>query len=171
MKTPLLVFASIFIFLTSCSESKPANFERDGVVMTSPAGWGITDQENIDDQGYYLSIEKDGFDSSGIITMTWLNGEIDLNEWILIYQDELVNNIIYKNSNLDFTDPSDDHYNDIDTTSIQFTASILGLGHEGVIHFFHKGDKTFALLKQQAVEDNLVNKPGFDLIEESFRIE
>lgn len=98
------------------------------------------------------------------------NGEIDLNEWILIYQDELVNNIIYKNSNLDFTDSGNDHYNDIDTTSIQFTASILRLEHEGVIHFFHKGDKTFALLKQQVIEDNLVNKPDFDLIEENFRI-
>jgi len=81
MKKPLILIASIFLFITSCSESKPAKFERDGVLITSPTGWEITDQESIDDQGYYLSIEKDGFDSSGIVTMTWINGEIDLGEW------------------------------------------------------------------------------------------
>lgn len=89
MKTPLILIASIFLLLTSYSESKPAKFERDGFSITSPTGWGITDEENIDDLGYYLSIEKDGFDSSGIITITWVNGEMDLNEWVDIYNEEL----------------------------------------------------------------------------------
>ena len=170
MKTPLILIAFIFLFLTSCSESKPAKFERDGVSMTSPTGWEITDQENIDDQGYYLSIEKVGFDSSGIVTMTWINGEIDLGEWAYLFQEELVNNIVYRNSNIHFEDAVDNTYNDIDTSSIRFTASILGLDHEGDIHFFYKGDKTFAILIQEAMEDNMTNKPSFDLLEKSFRV-
>ena len=48
---------------------------------------------------------------------------------------------------------------------------LLGLDHEGNIHFFYKGDKTFAILIQEATEDNMTNKPGFDLIEKSFRVE
>lgn len=171
MKTPLFLVASIFLILTSCSKSKPAKFERDGVVITSPAGWGITDQESIDEQGYYLSIEKDGFDSSGIVTMTWINGEIDLGEWAYIFQDELENNIIYRNSNIQFEDAVDNNYNNIDTSSIRFSASILGLDHEGNIHFFHKGNKTFAILIQQAIEDQATNKPGFDLLEKSFSVQ
>ena len=171
MKKPLLLIASLFLFITSCSESKPAKFERDGVSITSPTGWGITDEENIDDLGYYLSVEKDGFDSSGIITITWVNGEMDLNEWVYIYKEELENNIIYKNSNLNFKSVSEDSFNDINSTSLKFTASILGLDHEGNIHFFYKGDKTFAILIQQAIEDNTENKSGFDLIEKSFSVE
>jgi len=171
MKTPLIIIASLFLFITSCSESKPAKFERDGVLITSPTGWEIIDQESIDDQGYYLSIEKDGFDSSGIVTMTWINGEIDLGEWAYLFQEELMNNIIYRNSNIQFEEAVDDTYNDIDTSSIGFTASILGLDHEGNIHFFYKGDKTFAILIQEAMEDNVTNKPGFDLIEKGFKVE
>ncbi|WP_324025576.1 hypothetical protein QSV08_20675 [Maribacter sp. BPC-D8] len=171
MKKPLILIASIFLFLTSCSESKPAKFERDGVSITSPTGWGITDEENIDDLGYYLSVEKDGFDSSGIITITWVNGEMDLNEWVDIYKEELENNIIYKNSKLNFKSVAEGSFNDINSTSLKFTASILGLDHEGDIHFFYKGDKTFAILIQQATEDNATNKPGFDLIEKSFSVE
>ncbi|WP_282113833.1 hypothetical protein [Maribacter stanieri] len=71
MKTSLFFIASLFLLLYAYGESKTLNFERDGISLTTPKEWEITEQENKDDQGY-LSIEKDGFDSSGFITMTWL---------------------------------------------------------------------------------------------------
>ena len=71
----------LFLFITfSCKESIETKFEKDGVSLTCPQGWKITDQENFDDEGYYLSIEKDGFDSSGLFSITWVNINLDLDE-------------------------------------------------------------------------------------------
>ncbi|WP_405413280.1 hypothetical protein [Maribacter sp. Asnod1-A12] len=171
MKTPLILMASLILFLFACSETQSSKFKDDGVSLTIPKGWQITDQENMNHQGYLLSIEKDGFDSSGLVTMTWINAEIDLNEWKTNYKEDFLNNIIYENSNLVFEDPTEDHYNNINCTSIKFNASLLGIEHDGVIYFFYEEYKTFAILVQQATEDAMVNKPGFDIIEKSFEIE
>lgn len=164
---PILILFSY----NSCQETPQAEFEKDGISLTSPKGWKITDEENLDDQGYYLSIEKDGPNSSGLITLSWVNGEIDLDKWKSIYKNELKSNIIYRNSNLRFAKENQDKFNDINTTSVVFTVSIFGLKHEGIIHFFYESDKTFALLKQEAFEDKIKNKNGFEFIEHSFKIE
>ena len=164
---------SILILFTcsSCQETPQAKFEKDGISLTSPKGWKITDEGNIEDQGYFLSIEKDGLNSSGLITLSWVIGEFDLNEWIEIYKDELKNNLVYRNSNLSFSNEKQDKFNGITTTSLEYSVSLFGLKHEGIIHFFYENNKTFALLKQEAIEDKIKNKNGFELIERSFKIE
>jgi len=170
MKSISIIFFLFFILL-SCQETPATKFEYDGVSLISPKGWAITDKENLDNEGYYLSIEKDGFDASGLLTISWINFEYDLNEWINIYKDELTNNIIYEHANLTFEAQKEDSFNNINTISIRFTASILGLKHDGIIHFFFENDKTFAILRQEAFEDKAINENGFKLIEQSFKIE
>lgn len=165
-----LILILILFACNSCQETPQTKFEMDGVSLTIPKGWKITDEENLDDQGYYLSIEKDGLNSSGLITLSWINGELDLNEWINIHKDEMKNNIIYKNSNLIFGDEIKNKFNDLNTTSLEFTASLLGLKHEGIINFFYEKEKTFSLLMQEAIEDKVKNKTGFELIERSLKI-
>lgn len=166
-----LILLSILITCNACQETPEAKFERDGVTLTSPKGWEITDEENLDGEGYYLSIEKDGLNSSGFISVSWINGELDMEQWISIYRDELQNNIIYKNSNFVFGTRSESTYNGINTTSLNYTVSVIGVDHRGVMHFFYEKEKTFALLTQEAIEDIAKNKKGFQLIEESFSIE
>lgn len=165
----LIIILCFFITLSSCQETPATKFEYDGVSLISPKGWAITDQENLDDEGYYLSIEKDGMDASGLLSISWINYEFDLNEWMSIYKDELTNNIIYEYADLTFGEQKEDVFNDINTISISFTANILGLKHDGVIHFFYEKDKTFAILRQEAHEDKTSNKDGFELIEQSFK--
>lgn len=167
----LLILLLILISCYSCKETPDEKFEKDGVFLISPKGWEITDRENIDDQGYYLSIEKDGLNSSGLIIISWLNTELELSEWINIHKDELKNNIIYKNSNLVFGDLEENKFNNLNTTSINFTMSLLGIEHQGVFHFFNEKEKTFSLLIQEAKGDKNKNRIGFDLIEKSFKIE
>ncbi len=170
MKNFKFLLLILFVY-TSCQETPQAKFERDGISLTSPKGWNVSDEENIDNQGYYLSIEKDGLNSSGVITISWINNELDLNESINIYQNELRNNIISKNSNLTFENQKKNKFNEINTTSVNYTFSILGLKHEGILHFFYENDKSFVICKQEATEDNIKNKKGFESIEQSFKIE
>lgn len=170
MKNFLILLFILFAH-NSCQEASETEFKKDGISLTSPKGWKITDQENLDDQGYYLSIEKEGLNSSGLISISWINGELDLKEWINMYKDELRNNIIYKNSNLIFEKENKSMFNNINTTSLNFSTSLLGINHEGNIHFFYEKGRTFAILKQEAIEDQVKNKHGFKLIEQSFKIE
>lgn len=167
----LLILLLIILTCISCQETPEEKFEKNGVSLISPKGWEITDRENLDNQGYYLSIEKDGINSSGIITLSWVNFELEIIEWINVHKDEMRNNFIYKNSNLVFKDIYENKFNQLNTTSIEFTVSILGIKHQGIIHFFHEKGKTFSLLIQEAIEDKKKNRNGFELIEQSFSIE
>lgn len=166
------LFFALFLFIISaCQESVETQFTREGVSITSPKGWKITDQENIDDQGYYLTIEKDGLNSSGLFVLSWVNGPLDLHEWMKMNQDGLKDNIIFRNTNLKFGDLENDRFNNLNTISSKFTVSVLGLKHEGFIHVFYEKDKSFAVVRQEALEDKSDNKPGFEIIEQSFKVE
>lgn len=166
-----ILFLIIVLFISSCQESPEAKFEKDGVSFISPEGWEVTEEENLDNEGYYLAIERDGFNSSGLITITWANYEIDLDEWLNVYVDDLKSNIIYKNSNISFSNVIESEFSEISTKTISFKVSIVGVKHEGVISAFYANNRTFSILKQEAIEDKLDNKKGFDLIEKSFKIE
>ena len=166
-----LILLLLFFACDSCLESPEAKFEKDGVTFISPRGLKITDEENIDNEGYLISIEKDGFDSSSLIIISWINGELDLDNWININVDEMKNNIIYKNSNLVFRELQKDKYNYLDTNSMKYTSDLLGVKHEGIIHFFYKKGKTFSISIEEAIEDKAKNKKGLKLIEQSFKIE
>ena len=166
----LLIPLSILLTFSACQESPQEDFDKEGISIISLPGWKITDREDMDGEGYYLVIEKDGFNSSGLISLTWLNNELDLSNWISLHQDEMKSNFIYKNSDLSFTSVTQAQFNNIPTQSVSFTASILNIKHEGKLHVFYKNGKTFSVLRQEAIEDKPNNKKGFDLIEKSFQI-
>jgi hypothetical protein len=46
----------------------------------------------------------------------------------------------------------------------------LSVKHRGVINVFLENEKTYSIIKQEALEDISENKEGFDLIESSFNI-
>jgi hypothetical protein len=163
--SPGLILAA---FLVSCNSSPESKFEKFGVSFTCPEGWKITDQENLNNKGYYLSIEKDGFGSSGLMTISWANDSIDLNQDLEIYQNSLKNNIIYKNSVLDFDQPFDTVFNADSSIASKFKVTLLSVKHEGIMYCFYKNGKTITIIKQEAVEDKKENKNGFDIIEKSF---
>jgi hypothetical protein len=170
MRYLFISFLSI-IALAGCRESPESSFENNGISLICPAGWRITDEENLDDQGYYLAIEKDGFNSSGLVSISWVNDSLDLIEWLNIFIHELESNIIYKNSNLMFDVPVNNEYNTNRSISVSFDASIIGIDHEGIIQVFHGKDRTIAVLEQEAVRDKKKNRIGFHSIEKSFRNE
>ena len=118
--------------------------------------------------GYFLSIEKDGFNSSGLFTIYWVDGLFELEDWILGYKKEIKNQPIYSTAGVNFGIVTNGSFNGIEAKELHFTTSILGLKHSGVLYAFHEGNRTFSVFKQQANEDNAKNATGFATIENSF---
>ncbi len=141
-------------------------FEKEGMTFIVPEDWKITDEEKFDDGSYYLSIDKNGFDSSGVLIITSYNNSIDLDELIYFQKEEIQNNVIFKNSV--FEPIQNSEFNSINSRATHYTFGLLGLEHEGSIHAFYINDNTFLVMKQGALEDRTVNNKGFDIIEDSF---
>jgi hypothetical protein len=167
-----ILFVILFsLAMVSCQESKPeTDFSDDGVSFTVPEGWEVSGQEIFDNSVHYLVIEKGGLSSSGILTMSWADDSLDLMEWLDLYESAMMEETVYKGSDIKFVGPVVMNYNEFTTVSKSFTVTILTLKHQGFIHIFHANGKTFSILKQEAIEDNNVNKPGFDLIEKTLRV-
>jgi hypothetical protein len=175
-KTVAPLLLSLFFIACSSGPSPEQQFDKKGVSFTSPARWKISEEEEYEESkesysGYYLSVEKEGFDESGIVLISWIDVEIDLDDWQAICTEKIASNIIYRNTNLQFGPTRADELNGIPTQSVQATFSLLGLEHEVNLHFFHANGKTFDVMIQQATEDNEKNKEGFDTILKSFQVE
>jgi len=64
----------ITVFFLSCNgitEPKKTSFDNNDISFTCLDGWSITEEDNLDGQGYCFSIEKSGFDSSGVMTLNY----------------------------------------------------------------------------------------------------
>ena len=160
----------LIVVASGCGSKAPGgNFLRDGVSFTYPSGWSITEQEDLDGAGYYLSVEKAGFDASGLITLTWINGVLDSRDYLEIIQEEYKNQKLL--NGLEFQSARDDSFNGIQSISCDFKFNTFGVKHRGVIYVFVRGENTYSIIKQEAIEDISNNKNGFELIEGSFKVE
>ena len=162
MKNLLLVL--FVLSFTSCQDqqSEPSKFNKQGVSFTVPAGWSVTEEEPIEGGGYYLAVEKNGFDSSGMLTITWFPGELGEGEGVTIQQDEMRNNAIYKKVNLVFEPIAKGDFNGIPTFSSKYKMNLMMLPHTGTLGHFYVDGRTFLFMKQEAVEDSSTNKRGFE---------
>lgn len=165
-----IIIFFLIVVASGCGTQEPGGiFLRDGVSFKYPSGWSITEQEDLDGAGYYLSVEKAGFDASGLLTLTWINGVLDSHEYLEIIQEEYENQKLL--NDLEFQSARDNNFNGIQSISCDFKLNILGLKHSGVIYVFVRGENTYSILKQEAIEDISKNKKGFDLIEDTFKVE
>ena len=132
MKKLLFLILTCVIFF-SCNESPEIKFEKDGVSFICPQGWAITDQEDLDG-GYYIIIEKDGFNSSGQAIITWAdnfdNSNFNFEEHLKIWEENLKEEWILDASNITFGDYYDNTFNNSRSMSTNYTASLLGVPHE-----------------------------------------
>ena len=167
-----LIFLLFTILLViSCKDSPATTFSKDGVTFTVPSGWEISEEENLDTDGYYLSVEKNGFNASGIVVMTWVVGKQDLRDTYVNYKKNMYNIPVYSNANLQFRNEADTSYGNKSSFSAPFTASVAGMDHEGRLHFITAADKIFTIMIQGAVEDKSENEKGFKTIADSFVVE
>ncbi len=172
-KTNILLFATLLL-VTSCipfgnkKEDKgvPSTVERKDFAFSLPSDWKVTEEEMIDEGAFYMSVEKKGMDSSGLITITAFDYEVDLPALIELNLEELQSNSLF--GKFTYGDIAADTFNTIPAQSSTYNFRIIGLDHEGEIIVFTSQEKTYSILKQGAIEDREDNKDGFRIIEEGF---
>ena len=160
----------LLIIVAACSKPEPTFFNHDGVSFSMPGDWKISEQQPIEEIGYYIAAQKDGFSSSGLFTLTWVKGDLDLAGNIKIYQEEMQNNVVYKSSNLAFTEVKPSKFAGHETLASDFSAKIISVQHRGTIHAFLHNGVTYTVLVQEANDDEDDNKEGFELIEKTFKV-
>lgn len=174
MKNILFLIFTCFIFF-SCNESPETKFEKDGVSLICPQEWIISDSDDLDGAGYYLEIEKEGFSSSGLVIIIWVNNYNNYNfnyeENLNLYKESLQEQYVLDFGDIAFSNYYENTFNNLSTMSTNYTMSLLGVDHEGTIHVFHTGNKDFSILIQEAIEDKSKNKKGFEIIENNFKVE
>lgn len=165
-----IISVILIVFVCSCSSNKPGGtFLKDGVSFTYPSGWSITEEEEIDGGGYYLSVEKAGFEASGIVTITWINNIIDSHDYLQLLQEEYENQKMLKE--LEFQPAREAKFNGIQCIASELNFKTLGVAHRGIMYVFTSGEKSYSIIRQEAIEDISKNKDGFDLIESTFKIQ
>lgn len=179
MKKYFLILIIIFT-ISSCKKGKnysteinnndipEQRFESEFFSFNYPKDWKITDSEEIEKGIYYVSVEKVGFDSSGLITIVSFDELIDLDEMVMMNIEELKNNPSI--GNLNFESISNSNFNKTKSRSSSFKFSALGIKHIGLVYAFNGNNSSYVLLKQGAIEDTNKNNEGFTTIEKSFEI-
>jgi len=156
-------FISLLIVTIFCScskEIKEKNYISKDLEIDFPVGWKITDQEDFG-AGKYFAIEKNGFNSSGVVTISFVESDRDLKEWINLNIKELKSNFILKKANVKFDKIIKTKFQNIDALSSGYTLKLLGVDHSGIIYAFSKNGKVFAFMQQGADEDSDDNEEGF----------
>ena len=164
------LFIALLLLVSSCASQKNGGeFRKEAVSFKFPSGWSITEQDDLDGAGYYLSVENTGFDASGLLTITWVNGVLEDREYLEIIQRGYLDQKLF--NELKFGLVNEGYFNKIPSISSDFNYSTLGVKHNGVMYVFVKDDKTYSIIKQQAVEDAPKQKQDFDSIVASFNVE
>ncbi len=170
MKLYKIILAVVSLFITTMSyggENTDKHFELQGVSFNYPDDWRITEQEKLEDNGYYLAVEKKGWNTSGIVALTWID-EADEEACLQVFQESLKRQLFFKK--VEFSPARKTTFNKKSAIVSDFTASVLGMKHRGSVFILTSGEKTYALMKQEMLEDIEKNKAGFKLIETTFTV-
>lgn len=155
----------LLLILLACSGSKETPADVYDLSFTCPAGWTVSEQEDYGDSKY-LSIEKKGFTSSGIVMITYANEEFELTDYLDIHKESYKEQKIF--SNIAFNKVKDAPYGQYEGITTDYKVSVMSVAHVGRMYVFHANGKTICVTEQEAVEDSTKNKAGFNKIRETF---
>ena len=114
-------------------------------------------------------MRKKGFNESGLFIATWLPTNLDLIYVADMSKTLLKDEFLFKAADIKFSEASEGTFSNYESLNYNYSFSLFGLKHTGEIYCFLDEGKTFMLAFQEATEDTLKNRPGFNLIKQSFR--
>ena len=169
MKTSLTVLLAICLaLLISCKPTPAVPYEHSGIAFTCPEGWEITSDKH-EDNMHFVYMEKKGFNASGLITVSWIDGELEWEEYMDNTIESFEEQPMFKE--LEFCEPSDTVFNGYVALTINYTFNITTMPHTGKILILGDEEKTISIVMQEADEDTRKNKDGFAAFMESFSFE
>lgn len=157
--------ALCLILFTSCKPTPAVSYEHSGISFTCPQGWTITEEKH-KENAHYLFVEKNGYKASGLITITWIDGELEWEEYMGINMDTFRSKEELKE--LNFSEPNDTTFNGNAVLATNYTFSIQDMPHTGKLLILGSDYRTIGIIMQEADKDNEANKDGFATFRESF---
>ena len=173
-RSAAIMFSSLALALShaSCGDSPATPYESDdGVMLTCPEGWSISEDHANEIGGRYLQLDEASFDSSGLVIINWA-GEVferasfleDAAEGFLAtYQD------MFGLSGLESVEPTETQFGAHPALRVDYSFRIMGIEHRGALYVLNASEKTFLIIKQEGLEDQEKNLAGFEVIEATFR--
>lgn len=169
MKILIGLLVALFFFTCSCDVAKKDwKFTKDDVSFIIPGDWSITEKDDLDGVGYYLSVEKNGLESSGLYIATWVNQTVDS----LYYLGELQKGFKSRKelNNVRFETFQNTYYNGIPAISSDFSFSFLNEESTGRIYVFSKSNRTYSITEQESIKNKSESQNGFQRIKSTFKI-
>lgn len=164
-----LLFCLPLLLLLSFAPAESGKFDRSGVSFSIPTGWKITEEQDLEGKGYYLSCEKEGANSSGLVTVSWVNDSLDLDAMTGQYSEALAANFTEQKADPKLGPIVSRTFNGMEARGFDYTMNIQGIAHEGHVYCFFGKDKTINVMVQEAVEDKAANKAGIAEITASLK--
>ncbi|MGD1844741.1 MAG: hypothetical protein ACFB10_05045 [Salibacteraceae bacterium] len=160
-----VVFCGCFLSFT---KKEAVVFRKDGVEITVPSKWKIS-KEAEHPEGYFVSFERKGFGSSGLVTLRWFNNQKDLKSMASNHREQLIGAYQRLKANPQMGLVSRGLFKEHPTQEFTYSMSLIGVGHRGGSYFFNACGKTFNITYQGADEDAAKNEEGLTSIPQSFR--
>ena len=162
-----VVFVFLLLGMGACTEQKATHVDMYGISFDCPPGWKISETEDYG-AAKYISIEKKGSTSSGIVAMAFTEEDFELDEYLQIFQKSLLDQ--EKIQDLVFQQVKETYYGKYKGIVSPYTFVVMSMKHAGEIYAFYENGITMCIIHQGATEDHKVNHPGFEIIMESLRL-
>ncbi len=165
-----LICALLALFAVGCRQAPDQIYDDNGIVFSYPGDWSVTDEEMYD-TGSILYVEKNGTSSSGVaIIVNFEKGSITPFEWLDGFIGSMKENPMFGDLEVAPYPYVLGAYGKYPARVITYAMSVIGFAHSGTIRLIETGDRFVAVTYQEADEDNVDNRAGFDLIESTFII-
>ena len=101
----ILLHVIIFLFISheGFTKNKQFSYRRDGISFTLRPEWKVIANDSIGNTAYYFSAERSENQSTGLITVTWVNKIQEPDKMIEIHQKSMKEANIYRNPGIEFT--------------------------------------------------------------------
>jgi len=159
-----LAFVFLLLGAASWAGEDAARITVFGLSFDRPAGWEVTETQDYG-PSKYISVEKKGYNSSGLVIITFTDRNSKPREYLEVHQKSFLNQKIMKE--LVFSEAKEEYYGKHKGIASSYTFQIASVKHAGKIYVFNTNGMTVSVVHQEAIEDHAANRPGFETIMKS----
>ena len=148
------------------AENTTSTCSYQGVSFYYPGTWKVETDELEKDLAYYIGCEEKGFSSSGLISVTIIQSELDINDMLERNVENLKAQRSHKNI---ITEPVEaTKFGGYDAVMCDFTVRIMNVDFWGKIYTFNAHGKTISIILQ---DEKSTTESVFDFFVKSFKVE
>ena len=170
----ILLCSGIFWLKDSSLLQNPGHSNDSGYKLVSyhdisfqcKNNWKIEKSENVQDKSYQINCQSPDINSGINLSLGFVKGEINLEEWLKLIINSLKETSVFKNAS--FEEISSTNFNLAKAFSVKFKTTLFESDYYGKIIVFHEKNISVCYFKQAKTAEDLDN--AFSLIEASLKL-